>query len=80
MMLPAVAARHWALSVGGMCRAAVTIAAGAAYAGLLLSARLDAPTGPAVVLAAGLAWIVSVLVGPVEGLLPRWWRRRHLAG
>jgi zinc/manganese transport system permease protein len=80
MMLPAVAARHWARSVGGMCRAAVVIAAGASYAGLVVSAATDAPSGPAVVLCAGAAWIASVLVGPVEGLLPRLLRRRHLAG
>jgi len=80
MMLPAVAARHWARGVGGMVYASVGIAALASLAGLLLSFHLDVPTGPAVVLSAGLAWAVSVLAGPVDGVLARVVRRRHLAG
>ncbi|MBP0445173.1 metal ABC transporter permease [Roseomonas sp. SSH11] len=80
MMLPAVAARHWARAVGGMVYAAVGIAVLASASGILLSYHLDVPTGPAVVLAAGAAWIVSVLAGPVDGVLARVMRRRHLAG
>ena len=81
MMLPAIAARHWARQVGGMVLASVLAAMGASVVGLLASYHLDLPTGPAVVLAAGLAWAVSVLAGPVDGLLVRLVaRRRHLAG
>lgn len=80
MMLPAIAARHWARQVGGMAYASVAIAVTASVAGLLLSYHADVPTGPAVVLCAGLLWTVSVLAGPVDGLLPRLIRRRHLAG
>lgn len=80
MMLPAIAARHWSQEVGGIACAAVAIAALSSVAGLLLSYHLDVPTGPAVVLCAGLGWAVSVLAGPVQGLLPRLLRRRHLAG
>ncbi|HYI82080.1 MAG TPA: metal ABC transporter permease, partial [Acetobacteraceae bacterium] len=80
MMLPAIAARHWARSVGGMAYAAGGIAAAATVAGLLLSFHADLPTGPAVVLCAGLAWAVSVLAGPADGLAARWLRRPHLAG
>ncbi len=80
MMLPAVAARHWARGVGGMVYAAVGIAMLASAAGILLSYHLDVPTGPAVVLSAGFVWIGSVLAGPVDGVLARMMRRRHLAG
>ncbi|SHK22973.1 zinc/manganese transport system permease protein [Roseomonas rosea] len=80
MMLPAVAARHWARGVGGMVYAAVGIAMLASAAGILLSYHLDVPTGPAVVLSAGFAWIGSVVAGPVDGVLARMMRRRHLAG
>jgi zinc/manganese transport system permease protein len=80
MMLPAVASRHWARGVGGMAYAAVLIAILASLAGLLLSYHLDVPTGPAVVLAAGAAWVVSVLAGPVDGVLSRLIRHRHLTG
>jgi zinc/manganese transport system permease protein len=80
MMLPAVASRHWARGVGGMAYAAVLIAILASLAGLLVSYHLDVPTGPAVVLAAGAAWMASVLAGPVDGVLARLMRHRHLTG
>jgi zinc/manganese transport system permease protein len=80
MMLPAIAARHWSREVGGVACAAVALAAGSSVAGLLVSFHADVPTGPAVVLSAGLGWAVSVLAGPVDGLAGRLWRRRHLAG
>jgi len=80
MMLPAVAARHWSRELSGLAYAAVGIAVLAAYAGLLASYHLDLPSGPAIVLTAGLLWAVSVVAGPVDGLLARWIRRPHLAG
>ncbi|MFC7736892.1 metal ABC transporter permease [Roseomonas sp. GCM10028921] len=80
MMLPAVASRHWARAVGGMAYAASLVAILSSVTGILVSYHLDVPTGPAVVLSAGAAWIVSVLAGPVDGVLARLFRRRHLAG
>ena len=80
MMLPEIAARHWAREVSGMAYAAVGIALVASLAGILASYHLDVPTGPAIVLIAGGAWAVSVLAGPVDGLLARLLRRGHLAG
>jgi zinc/manganese transport system permease protein len=80
LMLPAIAARHWAAELGGMARVAVGIAVGASVLGLLLSYHLDLPSGPAIVLAAGAAWALSVGLGPVDSLLSRHARRRHLAG
>ena len=80
MMLPAIAARHWARGVGGTAYAACGIAAAASVAGLLGSFHGDLPTGPAVVLCAGIAWAVSVVAGPADGLASRWGRRSHLSG
>jgi zinc/manganese transport system permease protein len=80
MMLPAIAARHWARQVGGMAYASVAIAMASSIGGLLLSFHADVPAGPAVVLCAGLGWVVSVVAGPVDGLAVRLLRRRHLAG
>jgi zinc/manganese transport system permease protein len=80
MMLPAVAARHWSRELSGLAYAAVGLAAAASLAGLLGSYHLDLPSGPAIVLAAGLLWVLSVVAGPVDGLLARWVRRPHLAG
>ena len=80
MMLPAVAARHWARTVGGMVLAASAIALAASAIGLLASFRADVPSGPAIVLAAALAWAVSLVFGPVDGLLARLRPARHLSG
>jgi zinc/manganese transport system permease protein len=52
----------------------------ASVIGLLLSYHADLPSGHAIVLMAGLAWAVSVMFGPVDGLVQRVIRRRHLAG
>ena len=80
MMLPAVAARHWARELSGLAYASVALAVLSAVAGLLASFHLDLPSGPAIVLTAGLVWAVSVLAGPVDGLAARLLRRPHLAG
>ncbi|EFH10091.1 metal ABC transporter permease [Pseudoroseomonas cervicalis] len=80
MMLPAVAARYWGRSVGAMVYASVGIALFSSLAGLLFSYHLDWPTGPAIVLVAGGIWALSVVLGPVDGVLPRLLRRPHLAG
>lgn len=80
MMLPAAAARSWARSVAGMIGVATALAALSAYAGLVLSFATDAPAGPAIILAAGACYALSVLFGPVGGLLLRALPRRHLRG
>ncbi|MES2710257.1 MAG: metal ABC transporter permease, partial [Pseudomonadota bacterium] len=60
--------------------AAVAVAVGSSVVGLLVSFHADLPTGPAIVLTAGAAWCASLLAGPVDGVLGRVLRRRHLAG
>ena len=69
MMLPAIAARHFAGSLGGQVRASVLLAVLASVAGLLLSFHLDIPAGPAIVLSAGALWLAGVVTGPRESLL-----------
>jgi zinc/manganese transport system permease protein len=80
LMLPAIAARHWSTEVSGIAKVAVGIAAVSSFTGLLLSYHADMPSGPAIVLTAGLAWVASVTLGPVDSLAGRHLRRRHLAG
>ncbi len=63
MILPATAARLWARSLEGMLALSAAIAAGCAWAGLLLSFHADLPSGPAIVLLAGAVLVVSALVG-----------------
>ncbi|HWX47394.1 MAG TPA: metal ABC transporter permease [Roseomonas sp.] len=80
MMLPAVAARYWGRSVGGLAYAAAGIAMFSSVVGLLLSYHYDLPSGPAIVLVAGGIWVLSVLAGPVDGLFTRLFHRPHLSG
>ena len=71
MMLPAVAARHFAATLAGQVRAAVALAVAASVLGLLLSYHENVPAGPAIVLTAGALWAVGLLAGPRESLLRR---------
>lgn len=79
MMLPAATARFWAREVGPLVAVAVGIAAAAGYAGLVVSFHLDVASGPAIILAAGAAYIVSLLFGPQGGLARPPRRTRHLS-
>lgn len=80
MMLPAIAARFWAASLVGMVGVALAIAVLAGAAGLLLSFHAELPSGPSIVLVSGLAYLLSVLLGRVDGVLPHLLRRdRHPA-
>jgi zinc/manganese transport system permease protein len=78
MMLPAVISRFWARDITGMIAVAVGSAAISGYAGLVVSYHADLPSGPAIILVAGVLYAVSVLVGPVGGLLWLALPRRHL--
>ncbi|MEM1343977.1 MAG: metal ABC transporter permease [Pseudomonadota bacterium] len=68
MILPAAAARFWASSVGGMIAVAVLVAIVSGMAGLLLSYHYSLPSGPAIILAAGVAYALSLIAGPIGGL------------
>lgn len=71
IMLPAIAARHWAGSLAGQVRVAVGLAVLASVAGLLLSFHRDIPAGPAIVLTAGGLWALGLAVGPHHSALAR---------
>jgi len=78
MILPAAAARFWAAGIGGLVFAAVTVAMLSSLSGLLLSYHYSLPSGPAIILVAGLAYGMSLVVGPAGGLVARAFPRRHL--
>ncbi len=78
MMLPAAAARFWTQDVTRMAAISVLIGVLSGVAGLLVSFHANLPTGPAVILAAGSVYGVSVLLGPVGGLRKRFSPGRHL--
>jgi zinc/manganese transport system permease protein len=78
MMLPAVIARFWARDGTAMILIAVASGAISGYAGLLLSFHLGAPSGPAIILVAGVLYAFSVLFGRVGGVLRQVFPGRHL--
>jgi zinc/manganese transport system permease protein len=78
MMLPAFTARFWARDLTAMIAVAVGSAAISGYAGLVLSHAAGLPAGPAVILAAGALYVLSVAAGPVGGLIWLILPRRHL--
>jgi zinc/manganese transport system permease protein len=69
MILPATAARFWAISIGGMIATAVAIAMISSLIGLLLSFHYSLPSGPAIILVNGIVYGLSVFLGPIGGLL-----------
>jgi zinc/manganese transport system permease protein len=78
MMLPAVIARFWARDITAMILIAGLSGAIAGYVGLLLSYHTGAPSGPAIILVAGVLYVFSVLFGPVGGLVRQMFPGRHL--
>lgn len=71
MMLPAAAARFWSRRLPQMLLLAGLTGATCVWLGLLLSYYANLPSGPCIVLLAGLAYIGSVVCGPINGLLRR---------
>lgn len=79
MILPAVAARFWAQGLAPLIGAAIALAAASSVAGLLVSYHLGVPSGPAIILAAGAAYLLSLFLGP-RGVLARNRAGRHFKG
>lgn len=78
MLLPAVAARFWAEDVAGMIGVAIAAAFLSSVAGLLVSYYANVPTGPAVILACGGFYLLSMAIGVRGGLLWGVMPRKHL--
>jgi zinc/manganese transport system permease protein len=69
MMLPATAARFWAREVWSLAAVAALFAVTSGCLGLLLSYHLSLPSGPAIVMLAGVVYIASLLLGRHDSLL-----------
>ncbi|ALK09664.1 metal ABC transporter permease [Blastochloris viridis] len=78
MMLPAAAARFWARDLTALTAIAVVVGMASGYAGLLISFSTELPSGPAIILVAGGICLVSILFGPVGGVLRRLVPSHHL--
>ncbi|WP_165788476.1 metal ABC transporter permease [Stutzerimonas stutzeri] len=69
MMLPAAAARFWSRRLIVLLPLAALFGAVCVWLGLLLSFYVSLPSGPCIVLLAGVFYVISVVAGPVQGLL-----------
>ena len=77
MILPAAAARFWTDRIGGLLIGAAIVATLSSVAGLLLSYHYSLPSGPAIILVAGIIYGASVFIGPVGGLVAQLLPGRH---
>ena len=75
MMLPATAARFWSKRLEGLIAVAIGIALVASTGGLLLSYHFNIPSGPAIILLAGVGYVFSALFGSQHSLRRRLRRR-----
>jgi zinc/manganese transport system permease protein len=80
MMLPAASARLLSQDMTSMIGLAVLQGALASYAGLVISFQTALPSGPLIILVAGLFYLVALVLGPAGGLLRRLKPARHLEG
>lgn len=80
MMLPAAAARFWTADITRLLLLATGFGLIAGYAGLVVSyaAGSSLPAGPAIILAAGCLYFLSLLFGSQDGLARRALIRPHL--
>ncbi|MBB25507.1 MAG: zinc ABC transporter permease [Geminicoccus sp.] len=67
MLLPAATARFWARSVGTLILIAFLIGAASSLLGLLASFHFSVPSGPAIILTAGLMYLISLFIGREGG-------------
>ncbi len=78
MILPAVVARFWARDITAMLAISAVAAVVSGYAGLLLSYHAGVPSGPAVILVAGVLYAISLAFGRIGGLVWQAFPGRHL--
>ena len=74
IMLPAAAARFWTVRVGTMCLLAIAVGFASCVGGLLVSYHASLPSGPSIILSAGVIYGLSIVFG-TRGLLNT--RLRH---
>ena len=69
MVVPAASARFWSRQLPTLLLLSALFGATCVWLGLLLSYYASLPSGPCIVLLAGVFYVFSVIAGPVHGLL-----------
>lgn len=75
MILPAAAARFWSADIGRLLVNSAVIAIASSFVGLLLSYHYSLPSGPAIILVAGIIYGLSLIFGTAGGVVSRDLRR-----
>jgi zinc/manganese transport system permease protein len=78
MLLPAISARFWAQDVSGLILVSVVFAFVASIVGLLTSYYVNVPSGPSIILTAGIGYLLSTMLGIRGGIVWQLVPRRHL--
>ncbi|AIL13314.1 zinc ABC transporter permease [Candidatus Paracaedimonas acanthamoebae] len=68
MMLPAITARFWAREIWSLYLVAILFAIVSGFLGLVFSYHYGWPSGPAIILIAGILYLVTVILGPYGSL------------
>ncbi|EJF84301.1 hypothetical protein MCU_00969 [Bartonella elizabethae Re6043vi] len=71
MMIPAITARFWFSRLGPICLLSTLFGIISSVCGLLLSFHLSLPSGPAIIIAAGLIYLISCFISP-RGFIVTW--------
>lgn len=79
MLVPAIAAQFWTHSLRVMLALSVGLAIIGSVIGLLLAFTYNVPSGPAIILILGGAYIFSLLFGPYGSVRARYFPFRHLS-
>ena len=78
MILPAAAARFWTRDITPLVAIGVLAAFLGGFVGLLLSYHASLPSGPAIILTAGVFYLFSLSFGPDGVIMQRLRSRHHL--
>lgn len=68
MMIPAISARFWFSNLGSICMLSIVFGIISSTFGLLLSFHVSLPSGPAIIIVAGVIYLLSCIISP-RGLI-----------
>lgn len=77
IVLPAIATRFWTKNIDVMMVLSVLFGVASSIVGLLISYHYNLPSSPAIVLVASVWYLISVFIGSTDGILKRFYPRKH---
>ncbi len=77
MVLPAISAKFWTKSIDMAIFLSIISGVTISCLGLLISYHYNLPSGPAIVLTASVWYVISVFAGYTDGIIIRFFPRKH---